>query len=626
MDGYSVQDAASVLGVPEARVWELIARGVLAGNPEPDGAMRVVLRAASAPATPNGGHEPELSPFRELLTEFRNLTERYGQALLALGESRGEVAALRSRVDLLEARVDLRLGPGRPVSTVAWEVPDQQRGPAPEEPEPKPEATTAEAAAAEAAGEAAEAAAEAATTGPPMAERPIEQPTHPASRARRRGGTPSSVDFADALARAQDPSLPELPGAEEAARAMAALRSEVSDAGTMEDEAAPLVEPRVAATASVAEFADELPLPSDELRPPVEESPMEESPMEATAAQQTADEPTPGEAAAPQLVAEPTLESVVESVPEPAPESVGEPPAIPADEPMPPAPEDEAPLAGPYTTEMVEPDWFADGDFSWLEQAQAAAQQEVEASAPPQAEPELDREPEPEPEPQRAEAPRPAAPAAGAEAVEPPFSPLAIDMSVTNPGAAPEPPDDFEASAELESFPEASPDVPRQVPPELEPDAAVPEAPTSVTAPSEAPTAPSEAPGAPADETPERSEPPATATDEEEVMWLGDEFEAAELERPASGWPSPGASDLGDEQLAGLRPDEGWEPDEVPGMRSFLAGTPLPDEEPGSPTGGADQGPPRGIRQPRPGDPDWLRNRHGNAATAYRRLRRLFPG
>ena len=50
-----------------------------------------------------------MSAFRELLTEFRNLTERYGQALLALGEARGEVASLRTRVDLLEARLDLRL-------------------------------------------------------------------------------------------------------------------------------------------------------------------------------------------------------------------------------------------------------------------------------------------------------------------------------------------------------------------------------------------------------------------------------------------------------------------------------------------------------------------------------------
>src|SRR5919112_4316227 len=119
MEGYSVTEAASVLGVPTERVWELLARGVLSGAPEGETGMRVYLqpRPAPSPVEPsgpngNGGSrepERELSPFRELLTEFRNLTERYGQALLALGEARGEVASLRSRVDVLEARMELRL-------------------------------------------------------------------------------------------------------------------------------------------------------------------------------------------------------------------------------------------------------------------------------------------------------------------------------------------------------------------------------------------------------------------------------------------------------------------------------------------------------------------------------------
>ena len=120
MEGYSVTEAASVLGVPTERVWELLARGVLSGVPDGETGMRVFLQPRPAPIavdeSPRGNGHPaarepdtEASPFRELLTEFRNLTERYGQALLALGEARGEVASLRSRVDVLEARMDLRL-------------------------------------------------------------------------------------------------------------------------------------------------------------------------------------------------------------------------------------------------------------------------------------------------------------------------------------------------------------------------------------------------------------------------------------------------------------------------------------------------------------------------------------
>ena len=84
MEGYSVTEAASILGVPTERVWELLARGVLSGAPEGETGMRVYLQPRRAPAPPaaepgrpNGDAEPtrELSPFRELLTEFRNLTD-----------------------------------------------------------------------------------------------------------------------------------------------------------------------------------------------------------------------------------------------------------------------------------------------------------------------------------------------------------------------------------------------------------------------------------------------------------------------------------------------------------------------------------------------------------------------
>jgi hypothetical protein len=149
IEGYSIKDAAQVLGIPEGRIWELVARGVLAGTQGSDGSWRIHLgqtrppepevptsgseprQGNDEPRRENGGSSGERSAFRELLTEFRNLTERYGQALLALGEARGEVASLRSRVELLEARVDLRLpGPrmapaGEPIEA-AWQLAEDE--------------------------------------------------------------------------------------------------------------------------------------------------------------------------------------------------------------------------------------------------------------------------------------------------------------------------------------------------------------------------------------------------------------------------------------------------------------------------------------------------------------------
>src|SRR5688572_26875786 len=210
MEGYSVTEAASILGVPTERVWELLARGVLSGSPEGETGMRVFLQPRPAPAPPvpeaartngdAGAREPEreLSPFRELLTEFRNLTERYGQALLALGESRGEVASLRSRVDLLEARMDLRLPMGSAAPAGGgW---------------PTPVAAVAP--------EAPVAAAE-----PHHDEEDEERPR------RRRGHRRATGSFAEALARAEDPSRPELPGAAETAAAIAAFRDDAVPEG-----------------------------------------------------------------------------------------------------------------------------------------------------------------------------------------------------------------------------------------------------------------------------------------------------------------------------------------------------------------------------------------------------------
>lgn len=183
MNGYSVTEAASVLGVPTERVWELLARGVLAGAPEGETGMRVFLQPRQAPAPIAAPDEPEavgsngpdreMSPFRELLTEFRNLTERYGQALLALGESRGEVASLRSRVDLLEARIDLRLPMGAPAAS-----------PWPTQPLPVSEPTA---------------------SGAPVED--AEETHRPRSRGRRR----AVESFAEAMARTEDPSPADLP-------------------------------------------------------------------------------------------------------------------------------------------------------------------------------------------------------------------------------------------------------------------------------------------------------------------------------------------------------------------------------------------------------------------------------
>jgi hypothetical protein len=219
MEGYSVTEAASVLGVPTERVWELLARGVLVGKAEGESGMRVFLqpRAPSAPsrmempppaAQPEREPERELSPFRELLTEFRNLTERYGQALLALGEARGEVASLRSRVDLLEARMDLRLPMAAAVagSPSGWEVPAPpviERPPA--RPPDRDDAFATDRRDAEPSHEAGSLDIE-------TAQAPPEETDEAAERHRRRRGSHRATDrFAEALARAEDPTVPELP-------------------------------------------------------------------------------------------------------------------------------------------------------------------------------------------------------------------------------------------------------------------------------------------------------------------------------------------------------------------------------------------------------------------------------
>lgn len=168
-------------------------------------------------------------------------------------------------------------------------------------------------------------------------------------------------------------------------------------------------------------------------------------------------------------------------------------------------------------------------------------------------------------------------------------------------------------------------------------------------------------------------------------MWLGEEFEEADLEVAAQGWRSPDATpavqagptpvlELSDAELAQLAEDEGWDADEVEAIRRLLGRqSDAPPPEPFSPTAPARHADPQGspssgdpagplssgsaplaattASQPGfadtggtpqswspepPGsasdagtdesiDPDWLHGRAGAAADAYRRLRKLFP-
>jgi hypothetical protein len=749
IDGYSVKDAATVLGIPERRVWELIARGVLSSAPEgPDG-MRVFLKPPTAPTAQaqdartsktddsdpprhngNGAGAHEMSPFRELLTEFRSLTERYGQALLALGEARGEVAALRTRVELLEARMDLRLPGTRPASTVAWEIPGYTSepeveaepvsppeelagadaadvapppiaetevlgGPEFEDLEPdevefeataeavfmvEPEAPPAEAPEAVAApledaapvpedvgdvapvpmelgteqptvdavdelteGASDEVAADEVTAATPDEAAgdeptPTTEPKEPDAprqsakerraetrRRRIRGGRTALAGIAEALARAEDQTIAELPGAEDASQALAALRREMEAA-------------REAAAASAE--SESVESETEAAETPVAEAPVAEAP-EADA---TAGEPAE--------------------------------PVVRAD--------------SPYSTEIVEPDWFADGDFTWLEAAQAeeapqvavAVSQDEEQTAviePPAedqtgvAEPLSDDQAAGQPvadeqaaiaEPlvEEAAAEPPADEQAGvAEPVVAelePFEPSAGDQAAAEEEARAAIQDAFEqapaaqpdvgfeaeqaeadaASAIQDAFEEPAPATPgiafegdaddlvarpvdageaepepiHQAEPlhevEAEPETeAIQEAFSEVAVPPEwaeprpgpeefiaPPVEPAQAPpvaavAEPRTEPAPRAEPAPSAepaegpAGEEELMWLGDEFEEAGLEIGSQGWRDADAPahvqeaapvlELSDAELSQLAEDEGWDMSEVEAIRSLLGRT-----------------------------------------------------
>jgi hypothetical protein len=493
MDGYSIKEAATVLGVPKRRVWELIARGVLSGAPEGDGGMRVFLQPRPGKASPlsaareepprtngNGGRTDagEGSPFREILTEFRSLTERYGQALLALGEARGEVAALRSRVELLEARLDLRLPGPRPSSTVAWEMPEYTP-PAPPAPEAPEAFAAAESPVAEVEPPIAEAEpvveaespvadfdfeARTEATEPTQIEEPrppvpaADEPRPEKGAARRRRVLRSHsaiAGIAEALQRAQDPTLADLPGAREAAEALAALQREVeARTDTLEpeatiDEATAISEPE-----TFIDKATAISEPEPQAEPVAEASFVE--PAAATPAQELVDEEPSVDAQPPELVTEPAEETadqerVHEAEPQPEAaveieEAGAEPDAagVGESEPEAAAPVGSAP--SPYTTEVVEPDWFADGDFTWLEAAQAesassdqtdeiALEEESAPQAVVQAAPAGESE---EPEPLEMEAEADAGPAA--EAIQDAFEPAEPDVTERETAVAAESP------------------------------------------------------------------------------------------------------------------------------------------------------------------------------------------
>ncbi|MEX1073146.1 MAG: hypothetical protein WED86_05545 [Chloroflexota bacterium] len=687
IDGYSVQEAASVLGVPEGRVWELLARGVLSGTPEGD-SMRVFLKPQPGPIVSAGtgshGEPPrtngnggshggaEASAFRELLTEFRNLTERYGQALLALGEARGEVAGLRSRVDLLEARLDLRLPPARDAAPVAWEAAPAA---APEPPLPAP-----------------------ATVRAPRRQRATAPSAPPKATSTRkaRSSREAIAGFAEALARAEDPTSAEMPGSSEPAPAEESLAEEVL-AEVHAEEAVAGVD-----AAAVAEAV----LPVAEAIPDVAPEPATEI------ATQTIAE------AVPEIAAQVAKEIAVEP---------------PVAEPI----EQDAAPAPAYTADVVEPDWFADGDFAWLDVADIearganAVEEAPVASEPeaPMAAAETDVEAQPEPE-------LPAEPAAPPEP-EPTFAAEAEIAAAWEPDPRADVPVEPEAEP-LSSFEIAAEPAPSGISVrDLEPELMPPAGPTRLQEPAPEPASePTSDRGTlqavsmvepPDERDPEpwggavdaRAVPAGHAAGEEELMWLGGRAAgltsgASEMEVAAPGWrpepatapgrPEAPATDawpapdvqaldeprslsLTEDELARLARDEGWDAAEVSAIRAMIssspprpssASTPLPSIElPGAyeldeaiaalgsgtvaprqdPSRSwakaapqhdepvareewayeAEPPPPPVTRQPptfgqgpairRPiQDPGWLRTRRGPAAAAYRRLRRLFPG
>lgn len=579
MEGYSVTEAASVLGVPTERVWELLARGVLSGAPEGETGMRVYLQPRPAPGPveprgPNGAggsREPEreLSPFRELLTEFRNLTERYGQALLALGEARGEVASLRSRVDLLEARMDLRLPMGQP-QPAGWSSTPM---PPPVERAVMPAATVEP---------------------PPTGQHEVAEEEE--RRARARGPRRATESFAEALARAQDPSPPELPPAMDAA-GIAAQRQQ-SDAG------ADVGLPREAAGADeipIAEGANEVVALAPEETAVLEsaiESVTPEAVVVEAAPEPVAVEPEPSGAAPEPIAVEP---EPVEVSAEPEQIAVASEPVF--DEPGPTFEPVEEPV--PLVTDAA-----SQSDLgATVEDEPEIAETEATAGAA------VGTEPEPQdaaeasdigPEAASAAPTEVESAVAGAEIEpvawdaeryttdieEPDWFAAEIDEAVSSTNIVDEP----VVEPPSEQAEPATAAVTEEADTGREPDASAAEAGGALTADAE-----------PVD---------ASGADEMEVAPTGTQPDAPAVHR-ASARAFPGAQDL-EEAIAALR-------------AAGRAAEPLPESEPQAEAGsGADEDddpndewPPRSafVRPSTPGAAT-----RGTASRAYRRLRRIFPG
>lgn len=653
IEGYSVDEAASVLGVPKGRVWELLARGILAGTPEDGGGMRVYLQGRpmepivgrppeGRPVEPgerngpngNGGDhgQPgfEASPFRELLTEFRNLTERYGQALLALGESRGEVASLRTRVELLETRVDLRLGSAPPL--MQWSPPSQapeaaERPQAEFEPEPMSSKVAEDA---DAAQSVAALEPESEEIQPALTETAMGEPAKTSRSRRRRKARSATEGFAEALARAQDPTAAELPGGREAQAAFNELRERirrestvgesVPAAGSLEDEPAETMGfGEVSAPATEVELDSFL--ADEELGGGVEQTAAAEigafegaatseqpEPMGESEPIQIADDQRAAEAvetdaaivdfeaiepvaavdaadAIEQVDAVDAIESVgaiadmkgIEPVNQPveafpaASEVDSEAAAAIADEPSMPAepkPVEEAKAEAPaYSHEWDEPDWIAEEDVDWGTDESAASPEPVAMGE--SAEIGWDELP-------AATAPVSLGPSAEAEMDEVPAAnaPISVEPSPMA-GMDEEPAEDATATEPAISESESSPaaeDEPASIssptPPTSQPISVDAIGPSAV--PSPAPPSGESSPGGPSPATPTSAQAP-----EEELMWLGDEFRAG----PAT-WGSSGRSTTIPKPVASLAmPDLGVSPAEDEALSRMAVERGWDDEE-----------------------------------------------